>query len=223
MLQAAARQAGVTVGLDTGPWLLAAAGLLDGRRATVHGICWMPSPSVSLGVEASRARVIRDGPILTCAGAMSALDLTLDLIAGHLGLAARLDVEALFLHGDPPVGETGAVTDPLVRRALGLMRDTSNGRCRWPRWPGACPASRARSTGISAPGLGAPPGTVYRQLRLSAARKLIEDSRSPSPRSPCAAVTKALPRSRAPSGWLMARRPRRCGGAERAGRRGDLR
>ena len=175
-LQAAARQAGVTVGLDTGPWLLAAAGLLDGRRATVHRDLLDAFTERFAEVEASRARVIRDGPILTCAGAMSALEMTLELIAGHLGLAARLDVEALFLHGDPPVGETGAVTDPLVRRALGLMRDTVERPlplATLARRLSCQPRTLDRHFRAR---LGAPPGTVYRQLRLSAARKLIEDS-----------------------------------------------
>lgn len=178
LLRAAARQAGVTAGMDAGPWLLAAAGLLDGRRATVHWDLLDAFTERFLEVEASRARVLRDGPILTCAGAMSALDLMLDLIAGHLGISARLDVEALFLHGDPPVG-AGArdpVTDPLVRRALAFMRDTVERPL-----PLAALARRLSCQPRTLDRhfrarLGAPPGTVYRHLRLSAARKLIEDS-----------------------------------------------
>ena len=178
MLRAAARQAHVTVGLDTGSWLLASAGLLDGRRATVHWDLLDAFTERFLEVEASRARVIRDGPMITCAGAMSAMDLTLDVIADHLGLSARLEVEALFLRGDPPVGDSAeAVEDPLVRRALALMRDTVERPLpltALARRLSCQPRTLDRHFRAR---LGAPPGTVYRHLRLSAARKLIEDSR----------------------------------------------
>jgi len=176
LLQAAARRARVTVGMDAGPWLLAAAGLLAGRRATVHWDLLDAFTERFLDVEASRARVMRDGPFLTCAGAMSALDLTLDLIADHLGLAARLDVEALFLHGDPPLGARDTVADPLVRRALGLMRDTVERPlplAALARHLSCQPRTLDRHFRDR---LGAPPGTVYRHLRLASARKLIEDS-----------------------------------------------
>lgn len=179
LLSRAARDAACTVGLDAGPWLLASAGLLDGRRATVHWDLLDAFTERFLQVEASRARVIRDGPIITCAGAMSAMDLTLDLIAQHLGLSARLEVEALFLRGDPPVrGSTGTeVDDPLVRRALSLMRDNVErplALADLARRLSCQPRTLDRHFRTR---LGAAPGTVYRQLRLSAARKLIEDSR----------------------------------------------
>lgn len=178
LLRAAARRAGVTVGLDAGPWLLASAGLLNGRRATVHWDLLDAFTEKFLEVEASQARVIRDGAYVTCAGAMSAMDLTLDLIAQHLGLSARLEVEALFLRGDPPLGHGGAaVEDPLVRRALAVMRDTVERPlplADLARRLSCQPRTLARHFRAR---LGAPPGTVYRHLRLSAARKLIEDSR----------------------------------------------
>ena len=126
-LRMAAKKARTVVGLDAGPWLLASAGLLSGRRATVHWDLLDAFTERFLDTEAERARVLRDGAWWTCAGAMSALDLTLGLIADHLGIAARLDVEALFIHGDPPVTmprERQAISDPLVHRALRLMRET---------------------------------------------------------------------------------------------------
>jgi transcriptional regulator GlxA family with amidase domain len=178
-LRMAAGKAGVVVGLDSAPWLLASAGLLGGRRATVHWDLLDGFTERFLDVQAERSRVVRDGRVITCAGAMSALDMTLGLIADHAGLAVRLDVEALFMQGDPPVNapqERGAVTDPLVRRALAAMRqnlerplnltELSRGLSCQPRTLDRHFRSR----------LGAPPGTVYRYLRLSSARKLLEGS-----------------------------------------------
>lgn len=178
-LRQAAGKAGITVGMDAAPWLLASAGLLDGRRATVHWDLLDGFTERFLDVEAERSRVVRDGRVMTCAGAMSALDLTLDLIADHAGLATRLDVEALFMRGEPPVDspqERGAVLDPLVRRALALMRENLErplGLNELSRRLSCQPRTldrRYRSR------LGAPPGTVYRHLRLASARKMLEGS-----------------------------------------------
>ncbi len=178
MLRQMSRRCEVTVGLDAGPWLLASAGLLDGRRATVHWDLLDAFTERFLDVDASRTQVMRDGPMLTCAGAMSALDLTLGLIADHLGISARLDVEALFLHGDPPVAEpSDQIADPLVRQALALMRDHVERPLPLvdlARQLSCQPRTLDRHFRDR---LGAPPGTVYRHLRLSSARKLIEDTR----------------------------------------------
>lgn len=175
MLRQAAARARICVGMDAGPWLLASAGVLDGRRATVHWDLLDAFSERFLQVEAERSRVVSDARFMTCAGAMSALDLTLGLIADHGGLSVRLDVEALFMQGDPPVGSgQGAVDDPLVRRGLALMREHVEKPIpikELSRMLSCQPRTldrRFRSR------LGAPPGTVYRHLRLSHARKLLE-------------------------------------------------
>ncbi|MFK7938490.1 MAG: GlxA family transcriptional regulator [Roseovarius sp.] len=178
-LRQAAAKARFTVGMDAAPWLLASAGLLEGRRATVHWDLLDAFTEKFLTIEADRARVVRDGRVMTCAGAMSALDLTLGLIADHAGLAARLDVEALFMRGDPPVDnphERGTVTDPLVRRALAVMRENLEKPL---NLQGLSKALSCQSRTLNRrfrSRLGAPPGTVYRHLRLSAARKMLEGS-----------------------------------------------
>ena len=176
LLRHVTRRCAVTVGLDAGPWLLAAAGLLEGRRATVHWDLLDAFTERFLNVETSRAHVMRDGSMMTCAGAMSALNLTLDLIADHLGLAARLDVEGLFLQGDPPVGPSDQIADPLVRQALGLMRDHVERPLEIAHLAARLSCQPRTLDRHFRKRLGAPPGTVYRHLRLSAARKLIEDT-----------------------------------------------
>jgi transcriptional regulator GlxA family with amidase domain len=179
LVRAAAR-ADTMVGLDAGPWLMAAAGLLDGRRATVHWDLIDDFAETFLEVRAERAHHLRDGPVMTCAGAMAALDLTLETISAHLGTAMRLDVEALFIHGEPPVGAPGeaeGARDPMVRRALALMREHLERPL-----PLAALARRLSCQPRTLDrrfraGLGAPPGRVYRHLRLAAARRLIAETR----------------------------------------------
>ena len=177
-LRQAARHTNKIVGIDAGPWLLASAGLLDGKRATVHWDLLDAFTERFLAVEAEQAHVLGDGNMITCAGAMSALDLTLDLVAHHLGMSVRLDIEGLFLQGDPPVGgcRTAQVTDPLVRKGLQLMRDTIEQPIsvqQLARRLSCQPRTLDRRFRAR---LGAPPGKVYRHLRLAAARKLVENS-----------------------------------------------
>ncbi len=178
-LRAASARAETIVALDAGPWLMASAGLLDGRRATVHWDLLNAFTERFLSVEAERARIVRDGNLITCAGAMSALDLTLDLISSHLGTAARLDVAALFLHGDPPISRAPGdpPADPLVARALELMRDSLESPLTVPALARRLSCQPRTLDRRFRARLGAAPGTVYRHLRLAEARKLIEDTR----------------------------------------------
>jgi AraC family transcriptional activator FtrA len=70
----------------TGAFVLAAAGLLDGRRATTH---WLHAPLLAslypqLTVEADQL-YIEDGPIVTSAGSAAAIDLCLHLMRREHG------------------------------------------------------------------------------------------------------------------------------------------
>jgi transcriptional regulator GlxA family with amidase domain len=92
-LRSASPQARRTTSVCSGAFLLAAAGLLDGRRVTTH---W--SRADSLQSEFPRVTVdceplfIHDGPIWTSAGVMSGVDLTLALVEADLGTAAAQTV-----------------------------------------------------------------------------------------------------------------------------------
>lgn len=81
------------VGLCTGAFVLAEAGLLDGRRATTH---W--ADCAALAARYPRVRVeadpiyVRDGHVYTSAGATAGLDLLLALIEEDLGRGVALKV-----------------------------------------------------------------------------------------------------------------------------------
>lgn len=95
------RRARVTrriVALGSGIYPLAATGLLDGRHVTTH---WRLAKNVAerfpkLQVTSNRL-FVRDGPFYTCAGAATALDLSLSLIEEDYGrqLALKLAQEIL--------------------------------------------------------------------------------------------------------------------------------
>ncbi|MER5939227.1 helix-turn-helix domain-containing protein [Streptomyces sp. NPDC001928] len=89
------------VGLGTGVFVLAAAGLLDGRPATTH---WMYAPSLAKRYPAvhvdPRELFVDDGDILTSAGTAAGIDLCLHIVRTDHGsevagaLARRLVVPA---------------------------------------------------------------------------------------------------------------------------------
>ena len=118
-LRMAAQRYGALVGFDTGAWLMAAAGLLDGRRATIHWEELEAFAEAFPEVEAVRERYVMDGDRITCTGAMAAFDLVLALIADLKGEALRQDVSTLFMSE----GRDGvAPKDRPVAQAVSLMQ-----------------------------------------------------------------------------------------------------
>ena len=161
-------------GLDTGAWLMAAAGLLDGRRATIH---WDELTAMSdrfPAVEVVPDRFVIDGDRLSCGGVTTAFDLVLHLIRQQHGAMLALDVAALFMQGDsgprpaPPLGRG------IVPAAVALMRRNVEA-------PLSVPVL-ARQLGLGRKALEAAfrregqvsPGRVYKSVRLREARRLID-------------------------------------------------
>jgi transcriptional regulator GlxA family with amidase domain len=97
-VRAAARKAKRVVSVCTGAFLLAAAGLLDGRRATTH---WVAAdrlaeryPQIRLDADAI---YVRDGDIATSAGVTAGIDLALAMVEEDYGPALAIEVARLLL------------------------------------------------------------------------------------------------------------------------------
>lgn len=89
----AANRGARVASICTGAFLLAATGLLDGRRATTH---WLAAPELarrhpSIAVDEA-ALYIDEGRVLTSAGAAAGLDLCLHIVRRDLGAAAAGEV-----------------------------------------------------------------------------------------------------------------------------------
>ncbi|SMF79505.1 transcriptional regulator, AraC family with amidase-like domain [Tistlia consotensis] len=181
----AAQRSQRLAGLDTGSWLLAAAGLLDGRRATIH---WQELEAFDEAfptVEAVGERYAIDGRAVTAGGATAVLDLMLRLIRDRCGEALTFDVMNLFIYDAEHAADRpfrGARSRRLVEltprlvSAVALMRrnlETPLPLAELARRCGASPRSLARAFQRE---FGLPPGRYYQSLRLQAARRLAEET-----------------------------------------------
>jgi transcriptional regulator GlxA family with amidase domain len=176
-LRRAATRHEIVAGLDMGAWLMAAAGLLEGRRATIHWDEFDAFGARFPEVTAAPERVVRDGARWSCGGATTAFDLVLGLIERQHGASLRLEVAGLFMHGEwrgalpaPASGEARVdAAVALMRRHLGAPMPLAEVARR-------CGLSIRRMEALFAAELGASPRAVYRRLRLTEARRLLEQT-----------------------------------------------
>lgn len=90
---------GATMGaVCTGAWILAEAGLLDGRKATIHWENHDGFAEAFPEVDLYRSVFVQDGNRLTAAGGTSSIDLMLHLIAVSHGDALAAEIADQMLH-----------------------------------------------------------------------------------------------------------------------------
>jgi transcriptional regulator GlxA family with amidase domain len=187
-LRKAAQRGARVASICTGAFVLAAAGLLDGRRATTH---WLVAPE--LAQRYPRVRVDPDvlyvdlGQILTSAGAAAGTDLCLHLIRKDCGAAvaarsARLAVmplerdggQAQFIHHALPAALTGSLAPLLAWASEHLKEDL-----------GVESLARRQSTSVRtlhrlfAEQTGTTPAEWVMQRRVRRAQELLERTRKP--------------------------------------------
>lgn len=88
-----------TTSVCSGSVILAAAGLLDGRRATSHWIALAALKAFGVTPVADE-RIVREGNVVTCAGVSAGLDLALWL-AGQIAGEGRAKAIQLAIEYDP--------------------------------------------------------------------------------------------------------------------------
>ena len=188
LVRAEAARARRTASVCSGAYLLAAAGLLDGKRATTH---WNRSadfarkfPKVRL--EADRIWV-RDGDVWTSAGITAGIDLALAMIADDLGEdVARQTAQQLVVYHRRPGGQSqfsalieldrpGGRFAALLTWAREHLHETLNVEQLADR-AAMSPRNFARAfvaeTGVT-------PARAIERLRVEAARALIEATADP--------------------------------------------
>ncbi|MFF8277745.1 DJ-1/PfpI family protein [Streptomyces lateritius] len=95
-----------TTSVCTGSLMLAAAGLLAGRRATSH---WLALDELTpFGVEPTGERVVFDGKYVTAAGVSSGIDMALHLLGRIAGDATAQTIQLLTEYDPQPPYDAGS-------------------------------------------------------------------------------------------------------------------
>lgn len=178
-LRAARKRFDRVVGLDTGSWLLAAAGLLDGRRATIHWDEYAAFSEAFPEVRVVDERFVIDGDVASCGGATTTLELLLDLIERDHGRSLALEVAALFMHGerDPYLDPALRLSDDrVVRAAAALMRRHLEAPLRIADVADRLGMTRRALEARFKSSGGDPPAHLYKSIRLTEAKRLIEQT-----------------------------------------------
>lgn len=180
-MQTAVRPADIVAGLDMGPWILAACGALNGRRATVH---WQEVDAFAetfLDVEVADESNVVDRDRWSAGNATSAMALILDVIRKAGGDVLAYDVSTLFVF-DPAetrMAASGTLSVPLSRALRAMLRSIEE----------PAPLARiAERAGVSLKTLertfqrelGVTAGRYYTSVRLSHAQNLAVETEIPA-------------------------------------------
>lgn len=179
LLRRCARHYSRIAGFDTGSWLMAEAGLLDGRRATIHAELAESFAERFVDIRAERARWLDDGDRLTAGGAATAFELALHLIGADHGTALTLEIAKLFLRDHPGLEtpQPQASGDVYVARALEAMELSIEAPITIPDLAAAAGCPQRELEARFRRNLGASPRDVYRRTRLLAAKRLLAEDR----------------------------------------------
>ncbi|MET7861588.1 GlxA family transcriptional regulator [Streptomyces sp. NPDC005318] len=173
-----------TASVCTGAFLLAAAGLLNGRRAATH---WRHSRQLALRFPSVQvepdAIFVRDGKMMTSAGVSAGIDLSLALVEEHYGAeVARAVAKDMVVFMQRPGGQSQFsvhsraphTRQEMLRRILDAVAEN----------PGAnhTLTAMARTAGVSVrhvtrlfcEEVGTTPARYVEQVRLEAAQVLLE-------------------------------------------------
>jgi len=180
---------GVTMGgISGGPFILARAGLLEGRRCTVH---WEYADAFAErfpDVVLTRSLFELDRDRFTCAGAIAALDMMCALIARDHGAALGTGVSDWFLHthirgaSDPSRMDLRlrmGITDARVAVAIGAMEANIENPLSRQGIADACGISVRQLERMFSAQVGCGMHRHYLRLRLVRARRLLRETPMP--------------------------------------------
>lgn len=183
-LQLAARKAPMLGGLDSGAWLLAAAGLLKSRSATIHWQDMAEFGERHLDTDVMNERYVIDRNRITAGGATTVLDLMLRLIGDAGGGALAFDVSNMFVYDSRrrAPDERGArslslaAREPQLIKAVTIMRANVERPLGLARIASEAAMSVRTLTRLFEREFGVGPGRYYQSIRLDVARTFVEET-----------------------------------------------
>ena len=181
-LRAAMKRYKNIIGLDSGPWMMAGAGIIDNYRATAHWDIIDEFSEEFVEVNVERQKYIFDGNIGTCGGGMAAFDLSLSIIREINGVTVALDVASMFLSGAdlPQEYRTNTVCKiQEVQKALEIMHKNIEDILTIPNIANKIGISSKQLHRFFLKDLGQSPKKVYLNIRLSFGRHLLQATQKP--------------------------------------------
>jgi transcriptional regulator GlxA family with amidase domain len=181
-LRAVARNKVPLGGIESGSWILARGGLLDGYRATAHWEDVEEFAASFPAVDVVADRYVIDRDRFTAGGASPALDMMLHMIRAQHGMAVALKVASVFIYDQEhlptdrqPMVSVGRLefAEPRLTAAIRIMESSVE--------EPLSIAGIAARVGLSARSMqtifmrhvGLTPHAYYLELRLDATRRLL--------------------------------------------------
>jgi transcriptional regulator GlxA family with amidase domain len=178
-----------TCSVCSGALVLAAAGLLDGKRATAHWACGRTLKELYPSVRVEPDRIfVRDGNVLTSAGVTAGMDLALALVEeDHGPEVARIVARWLVMFVQRPGGQSQfserlAVPLPLGSPIRALLDDIvahPGADHRVPELARRAALSERHLARVFAEQTQTTPARFVERVRVEAARNLLESSDMP--------------------------------------------
>lgn len=173
---------------ETGTFILAAAGLLGGRRVTVHWETLEAFREAYLDIDARDSLFEIDEPFFTCSGGTASMDLMLHLVARHHSVEVANSVAEQFLHSeirDPAAHQRMAadrragVYNPELVRITEIMAENMETPLEIHELAARCGLGKRQLERLFARIMDTPPYRYYLRLRLERARHLVRYSHLP--------------------------------------------
>lgn len=175
-------------GVAAGPYILAAAGLLDDRNCTIH---WENLPAFAERFPLARVKPqlwVIDGEIHTCGGSSSVMDLMLQIVTRHTDariageVAEQCLVSTIRRPEDSqraPIGPHTTSAHPVIAAASRIMERYIEEPMALKRLAGEVGLSLRQIERLFDDELGQSPAGYYRNLRLERAKHLLAQTMMP--------------------------------------------
>jgi len=173
-----------TASVCTGAFLLAGAGLLDGRRATTH---WRDAGQLALRFPAVRvepdAIFVQDGQLMTSAGVSAGIDLSLAIVEKHYGApVARAVAKDMVVFMQRPGGQSQFsvrsqaphTRHEMLRHVLDAVVEDPAGSHTLSAMARRAGLSTRQVTRLFDQEVGMTPARYVEQVRMEAARAMLE-------------------------------------------------
>lgn len=177
------------VGLDTGAYVLAHNGLLNGYRVTVHYEHMDSFSERFPDIEMAENLYVIDGKRMTCCGGQAATDLSLHLVRQELGDGLANAAARYIFHGrlreeaemqNPGAAEPLGGTAPTpLRDAIQIMERHLEEPLTIPKLCAKVGASQRQLERLFRQYVGKSPVMYYRDIRLDRARGLVTQTEMP--------------------------------------------